>query len=201
MSTTDPAAPADNADYDPFEEFNRSAGIGLVENPYPMFALVRAEHTIKREDFSEAMVPDDVDGERARPPDGRPRHRRRHLRVHRLRIRRGAASAQGRRHVLVGRLRRHHGPGVRPFDPRDGRARAPHLPRSRATGVQPQGDGNLGARPRTRRRRRDARRHRRHEARRPRTQPDVPVPGTRDRAHARVSRPTTCLRSTAKRSR
>jgi cytochrome P450 len=45
-------------DYDPFEEFNRSAGIGVVENPYPMFALVRAEHTIKREDFGEAMMPE-----------------------------------------------------------------------------------------------------------------------------------------------
>ena len=29
-------------DYDPFEELNRSAGIGVVENPYPMFALVRS---------------------------------------------------------------------------------------------------------------------------------------------------------------
>jgi cytochrome P450 len=48
----------DQDDYDPFEEFNRSAGIGVVENPYPMFALVRAEHTIKREDFGEAMMPE-----------------------------------------------------------------------------------------------------------------------------------------------
>jgi cytochrome P450 len=45
-------------EYDPFEEFNRSAGIGVVENPYPMFALVRAEHTIKREDFGDAMMPE-----------------------------------------------------------------------------------------------------------------------------------------------
>jgi cytochrome P450 len=48
-------------EYDPFEEFNRSAGIGVVENPYPMFALVRAEHTIKREDFGEAMIPPDAE--------------------------------------------------------------------------------------------------------------------------------------------
>ncbi len=46
----------EQGEYDPFEEFNRSAGIGVVENPYPMFALVRAEHTIKREDFGEAMT-------------------------------------------------------------------------------------------------------------------------------------------------
>jgi len=51
----------DDADYDPFEEFNRSAGIGVVENPYPMFALVRADYPIKREDFGEMMVPEDAD--------------------------------------------------------------------------------------------------------------------------------------------
>jgi cytochrome P450 len=44
--------------YDPFEAFNRSAGIGIVENPYPMFALVRPDHPIKREDFSEALAAD-----------------------------------------------------------------------------------------------------------------------------------------------
>ena len=41
-------------DYDPFEEFNRSAGIGVVENPYPMFALVRPQHPMKREDDDDA---------------------------------------------------------------------------------------------------------------------------------------------------
>ncbi len=58
MSTTeanDPSAAAADDDYDPFEAFNRSAGIGVIENPYPMFALVRAEHTIKREDLGDAM--------------------------------------------------------------------------------------------------------------------------------------------------
>jgi cytochrome P450 len=40
-----------NDDYDPFEEFNRSAGMGVVENPYPIFAMVRPEHPIKREDL------------------------------------------------------------------------------------------------------------------------------------------------------
>ena len=59
MST---ALPDDHVedDYDPFEAFNRSAGIGVVENPYPMFALVRAEHTIKREDFGDAMMPEAI---------------------------------------------------------------------------------------------------------------------------------------------
>ena len=36
-------------DYDAFEQFNRSAGMGIVDNPYPMFALVRPEHPMKRE--------------------------------------------------------------------------------------------------------------------------------------------------------
>jgi cytochrome P450 len=49
-------------DWDPFEEFNRSSGIGIVENPYPMFALVRPEHPMKREDLDDAvLVPPDSD--------------------------------------------------------------------------------------------------------------------------------------------
>ena len=43
-------------DYDPFEEFNRSAGMGVVENPYPLFALVRSEHPIKREGADDAVL-------------------------------------------------------------------------------------------------------------------------------------------------
>jgi cytochrome P450 len=46
---------SEDGDYDPFEAFNRSAGMGVVENPYPMFALVRAEHTIKHEDLGGLM--------------------------------------------------------------------------------------------------------------------------------------------------
>ena len=65
MSTTlpdDSVSPfnSDEGDYDPFEAFNRSAGIGVVENPYPIFALVRAEHTMKREDFTD-MIPESDD--------------------------------------------------------------------------------------------------------------------------------------------
>jgi cytochrome P450 len=45
--------------YDAFEAFNRSAGMGIVENPYPMFALVRPDHPMKREDIDESvLVPD-----------------------------------------------------------------------------------------------------------------------------------------------
>ena len=49
--------------YDPFEAFNRSAGIGVVEDPYPMFALARSEAGIKREDFGGAVVPEGTDAD------------------------------------------------------------------------------------------------------------------------------------------
>ena len=49
-------------DYDPFEQFNRSSGMGVVENPYPMFALVRPQHPMKREDEGEpVLVPEGSD--------------------------------------------------------------------------------------------------------------------------------------------
>ena len=49
MTTDDALAPAD--EYDPFEDFNRSAGIGVVENPYPIFALARAQSPLLKEDL------------------------------------------------------------------------------------------------------------------------------------------------------
>ena len=52
MTTTD----LDANDYDPFEEFNRSAGAGIVENPYPIYALVRAQHSMKREEIDDAVL-------------------------------------------------------------------------------------------------------------------------------------------------
>src|SRR5438552_2375219 len=42
--------------YDAFEEFNRSTGMGVVENPYPMFALVRPQHPMKRADLVRALT-------------------------------------------------------------------------------------------------------------------------------------------------
>jgi cytochrome P450 len=54
MSTDDVLAP--DEEYDPFEEFNRSAGIGVVENPYPIFAMVRANTGLLKEDLSD-MIP------------------------------------------------------------------------------------------------------------------------------------------------
>jgi cytochrome P450 len=45
MSVTD-TGEYDDA-YDPFEDFNRSAGMGLVDNPYPLFAVARRDHQLK----------------------------------------------------------------------------------------------------------------------------------------------------------
>ncbi|HEY3723692.1 MAG TPA: cytochrome P450 [Acidimicrobiia bacterium] len=56
MSTVEPT------EYDPFEEFNRSAGIGVVEDPYPMFKLARATAPLIREDVR-AMAGLEVEGE------------------------------------------------------------------------------------------------------------------------------------------
>src|SRR3954469_16733903 len=50
MPTDDVLAP--DEEYDPFEDFNRSAGIGVVENPYPIFALARATSPLLKEDLS-----------------------------------------------------------------------------------------------------------------------------------------------------
>ncbi len=47
---------------DPFEAFNRSAGMGIVENPYPLFALARRATPMKREELDGAvLVPEGSD--------------------------------------------------------------------------------------------------------------------------------------------
>jgi cytochrome P450 len=52
----------DDDGYDPFEAFNRSSGMGVIENPYPFFALHRAQYSIKREEIDgSAWVDDDVE--------------------------------------------------------------------------------------------------------------------------------------------
>jgi cytochrome P450 len=61
MADTHPLATDDDG-YDAFEAFNRSAGMGIVENPYPMFALVRPQHPMKREgDDDPIMIPEGSD--------------------------------------------------------------------------------------------------------------------------------------------
>jgi len=57
-----PAADTDEHDdaYEPFEDFNRSAGMGLVDNPYPLFALARGDHQIKPESLLDDVMGDDA---------------------------------------------------------------------------------------------------------------------------------------------
>jgi cytochrome P450 len=58
MATSD----LDDESYDAFEEFNRSAGMGIVDNPYPMFALIRPQHPMKCEGEDDpVMVPEGAD--------------------------------------------------------------------------------------------------------------------------------------------
>jgi cytochrome P450 len=57
---------AREATTDPFDAFNRSAGMGLVENPYPLFALARQEHDIKAESVFDEI---DADVELMGPDD------------------------------------------------------------------------------------------------------------------------------------
>jgi hypothetical protein len=52
---TTPASGTAEHEYDPFEDFNRSNGIGVVENPYPLFAMVRPNTPVLKEDVR-AMV-------------------------------------------------------------------------------------------------------------------------------------------------
>jgi hypothetical protein len=101
-------------DYDPFEEFNRSSGMGLVDDPYPLYAMVRAEHPIKREDIGDAVVVPDSDIE-FMPLDTSV----------------GVFTAYSYEAVqqvlkdgedlLLRGLRGSHGRSARPFHPRDGR--------------------------------------------------------------------------------
>jgi cytochrome P450 len=42
---------SDDAELDPFEKFNVAAGIGVIENPYPDFALARARGAVLREEI------------------------------------------------------------------------------------------------------------------------------------------------------
>jgi cytochrome P450 len=52
----------DDETYDPFEEFNRHSGMGLVDDPYPLFAMMRPQHPMKREEIDAAvMVPEGSD--------------------------------------------------------------------------------------------------------------------------------------------
>jgi cytochrome P450 len=62
---TTPSSETAEHEYDPFEEFNRSAGIGVVENPYPLFALVRPKTPMLKEDVRAMVGLEDESGDLA----------------------------------------------------------------------------------------------------------------------------------------
>ena len=49
--------------YDPFEEFNRSTGAGVVEDPYPLLALNRAKGAVLKENLEADLLDPDGTGE------------------------------------------------------------------------------------------------------------------------------------------
>lgn len=60
------AQPASDG-YDPFEEFNRSSGMGNVRDPYPIFAALRAQGPVAKIDAG-AFLADDAGGGMKLPP-------------------------------------------------------------------------------------------------------------------------------------
>jgi cytochrome P450 len=47
--------------YDPFEEFNRSVGAGVVENPYPLLAMAREKGPLLKENLEAELLAAEVD--------------------------------------------------------------------------------------------------------------------------------------------
>jgi cytochrome P450 len=55
--------------YDPFEEFNRSVGAGVVEDPYPLLAMARAKGPVLKENLEMALLDPDADAELTPGPE------------------------------------------------------------------------------------------------------------------------------------
>ena len=55
--------------YDPFEEFNRSVGAGVVENPYPLLAMARAKGPMLKENLEAELLAAEVDPQRTMGPE------------------------------------------------------------------------------------------------------------------------------------
>ncbi len=55
------AAHGGSGDYDPFDEFNRSAGMGNVRDPYPIFAALRAQGPVVKIETGSLMGGEGVD--------------------------------------------------------------------------------------------------------------------------------------------
>ncbi len=55
--------------YDPFEEFNRSVGAGVVEDPYPLLAMARAQGPVLKENLEAALLDPDAEAELLEGPE------------------------------------------------------------------------------------------------------------------------------------
>src|SRR5215216_6037889 len=55
------ASEAIDGTYDPFEEFNRSVGAGVVEDPYPLLAMARAKGPVQKENLEAELLSAEVD--------------------------------------------------------------------------------------------------------------------------------------------
>ncbi|HEY3702163.1 MAG TPA: cytochrome P450 [Acidimicrobiales bacterium] len=62
MTTQGRIAPYDDATYDPFAEFDRTAGASKVANPYPDFAELRREGPVHKRDLRELYDLEGMDG-------------------------------------------------------------------------------------------------------------------------------------------
>jgi cytochrome P450 len=63
------ASEAIDGTYDPFEEFNRSVGAGVVEDPYPLLAMARAQGPVLKENLEAALLDPDADAELTPGPE------------------------------------------------------------------------------------------------------------------------------------
>src|SRR5215475_3092197 len=70
MTATETGAPSDEVD--PFEQFNRAMGMGLVADPYPGFAPLRAQH-IAPLDMRPPTDGSTPDADRTEPDSGMPK--------------------------------------------------------------------------------------------------------------------------------
>src|SRR5215467_11160595 len=62
------APEAIDGSYDPFEEFNRSVGAGVVEDPYPLLAINRSKGPVLKENLEADLL--DVEGGTEVAPSG-----------------------------------------------------------------------------------------------------------------------------------
>src|SRR5947208_6890063 len=55
--------------HDPFEEFNRRTGAGVVEDPYPLLAINRAKGPVLKENLEAELLSAEVDPQATMGPE------------------------------------------------------------------------------------------------------------------------------------